>query len=115
MNCVLFAKMIKFSVEKKNIKKVLKMGKKYWKSQGILSIRKTRYRDNTEDTVSSTVPNLTSKPKPTFHLSSEFIRHYVLPHGELIWLDGVILFSIILLLLPVFTPFGLVNYSAFHI
>ena len=42
MNCVLFAKMDQvFSKENKTIKKYLKIGKKYWKSQGILSVRKS--------------------------------------------------------------------------
>ena len=42
MNCVLFAKMDQgFSKENKTLKKYLKIGKKYWKSQGILSVRKS--------------------------------------------------------------------------
>ena len=42
MNCVLFAKIYQvFSVKKYNIKKILENGKKYWKSQGILSVQKS--------------------------------------------------------------------------
>ena len=42
MNCVLFAKMDQvFSLKKLSIKKILENGKKYWKSQGILSVRKS--------------------------------------------------------------------------
>ena len=42
MNCVLFAKMDQvFSLKKLNIKKILENGKKYWKSQGILSVQKS--------------------------------------------------------------------------
>ena len=42
MNCVLFTKMDKvFGLKKKNIKKILENGKKYWKSQGILSVQKS--------------------------------------------------------------------------
>ena len=42
MNCVLFAKMDQvFSEENKTLKKYWKFGKKYWKSQGILSVRKS--------------------------------------------------------------------------
>ena len=43
MNCVLFAKMDNvFSKIKQNILRQLeKGGKKYWKSQGILSVRKS--------------------------------------------------------------------------
>ena len=42
MNCVLFAKMDKvFSKENKTLKKILEIGKKYWKNQGILSVRKS--------------------------------------------------------------------------
>ena len=62
--------MIKLSVEKKNIKKILGNGGKILE---FCQSRKTGNRDNTEDTVSSTVPNLTSQQEPTFHLSSEFI------------------------------------------
>ena len=42
MNCVLFAKMDQvFSKENKTLKKILENWKKYWKSQGILSVRKS--------------------------------------------------------------------------
>ena len=43
MNCVLFAKMDQvFSKENKTLKKILEnWKKKYWKSQGILSVRKS--------------------------------------------------------------------------
>ena len=43
MNCVLFAKMDQvFGLKKKQkLKKYWKNGKKYWKSQGILSVRKS--------------------------------------------------------------------------
>ena len=42
MNCVLFAKMDQvFSKENKTLKKYLKIGEKYWKSQGILLVRKS--------------------------------------------------------------------------
>ena len=43
MNCVLFAKMDQvFSLKKKkHLEKYLKDGKKYWLSQGILSVRKS--------------------------------------------------------------------------
>ena len=42
MNCVLFAKMDQvFSKENKTLKKYLENWKKYWKSQGILSFRKS--------------------------------------------------------------------------
>ena len=42
MNCVLFDKMDQvFSLKKKTIKKYWKNGKRYWKSQGILSERKS--------------------------------------------------------------------------
>ena len=43
MNCVLFAKMDQvFSKENKTLKKNTgKLEKKYWKSQGILSVRKS--------------------------------------------------------------------------
>ena len=42
MNCVLFAKMNQvFSFKKIKLKKYWKNGKKYWKSQGILSVRKS--------------------------------------------------------------------------
>ena len=43
MNCALFANMDQiFSLKKKqNIKKYWENGKKYWKSQGILSVRKS--------------------------------------------------------------------------
>ena len=33
--------LIKFSVKKQSLKKILENGKKYWKSQGILSVRKS--------------------------------------------------------------------------
>ena len=42
MNCVLFAKMDQvFSKEHKTLKNTGKLEKKYWKSQGILSVRKS--------------------------------------------------------------------------
>ena len=43
MNCALFAKMDQiFSLKKnKTLKKYWKNGTKYWKSQGILSVRKS--------------------------------------------------------------------------
>ena len=42
MNCALFAKMDQISVKKKqNIKKILENGKRYWQSQGILSVQKS--------------------------------------------------------------------------
>ena len=43
MNCVLFAKMDKVFKLKKNktLQKYWKIGKKYWKTQGILSARKS--------------------------------------------------------------------------
>ena len=42
MNCVLFAKMDQvFSKENKTLKKYWKIGKKDWRSQGILSVRKS--------------------------------------------------------------------------
>ena len=40
MNCVFFVKMDKVFSLKKTFKNTGKMGKKYWKSQGILSVRK---------------------------------------------------------------------------
>ena len=51
MNCVLFAIMDQvFSKENKTLKKYLKIGKKYWtsqgKSQGILSVRKSGNPDS---------------------------------------------------------------------
>ena len=47
MNCVLFAKMDQvFSKENKTLKKYLKIGEKYWKSQGILSVRKSGNPDD---------------------------------------------------------------------
>ena len=49
MNCVLFAKMDQvFSKENKTLKKYWEIGKKYWKSQGILSVRKSRNHDPVE-------------------------------------------------------------------
>ena len=52
MNCVLFAKMDQvFSYKKKNYtllengRKILEMGEKYWKNQGILSIWKCGNHD----------------------------------------------------------------------
>ena len=42
MNCVLFAKMDQvFSLRNKTLKKYWKNGKRYWKSQGILSVQKS--------------------------------------------------------------------------
>ena len=41
MKCVLFAKMDQVFSLKKNIKKILEKWQKYWKSQGILSGRKS--------------------------------------------------------------------------
>ena len=42
MNCVLFAEMDQvFSLKIIDIKKILENGKKYWKSQGILSVQKS--------------------------------------------------------------------------
>ena len=42
MNCVLFAKMDQvFSKENQTLKNYWKIGEKYWKSQGILSVRKS--------------------------------------------------------------------------
>ena len=42
MNCVLFVKMGQvFILKKLSIKKILENAKKYWKSQGILSVRKS--------------------------------------------------------------------------
>ena len=42
MNCVLLAKMDQvFSKENKTLKNTGKLEKKYWKSQGILSVRKS--------------------------------------------------------------------------
>ena len=42
MNCVLLAKMDQvFSKENKTLKKYWKIGKTYWKSRGILSVRKS--------------------------------------------------------------------------
>ena len=42
MNSVLFAKMDQvFSLKNKTLKNTGKMEKKYWKSQGILSVRKS--------------------------------------------------------------------------
>ena len=44
MNCVLFAKK-SFKIKKKTLENSGKIGKKYWKSQGILSVRKSGNRD----------------------------------------------------------------------
>ena len=42
MNCVLFAKMDQvFSLKNKTLKNTGKMEKRYWKSQGILSVQKS--------------------------------------------------------------------------
>ena len=42
MNCVLFAKMDQvFSLKKTEHEKILENGKKYWKSQGILSVQRS--------------------------------------------------------------------------
>ena len=42
MNCTFFWQNgLNFQLKKQNIKKILENGKKYWKSQGILSVRKS--------------------------------------------------------------------------
>ena len=42
INCVLFAKIDQvFSLKEQDIKKILEKWKKYWKSSGILSVRKS--------------------------------------------------------------------------
>ena len=48
MNCILFVKMDQvFSKENKTLK-ILENWKKYWKSQGILSVRKSGNPDNSK-------------------------------------------------------------------
>ena len=67
MNCVLFANMDQvFSKENKTLKKILENWKKYWKSQGILSVRKSGNPD---------ISRMHSSRMRTIHCSGHLSSH----------------------------------------